>query len=149
MSGNSKNEVGAVLHGDNATFRVWAPFAKKVFVTGSFNNWTHSEMKSENNGYWFSVINNGDKDLFKNDPRSLQVTTSTGSSVIVDTEFDWSGDNFEPIPVDKQVIYELHIGTFNRPDASESGTFDTAMAKLDHLVDLGVNMIELMPISTM
>ncbi|KAK3617120.1 hypothetical protein LTR56_025496 [Elasticomyces elasticus] len=42
------------------------------------------------------------------------------------------------------VIYEIHIGTFNNIDG-ESGTFDEAMEKLDHLVELGVNAVEVMP----
>ena len=39
------------------------------------------------------------------------------------------------------VIYELHIGTF-----TPSGTFESAIEKLDHLVDLGVTHVELMPV---
>jgi 1,4-alpha-glucan branching enzyme len=162
MNEQAKKDVGAVLHGDKATFRVWAPFAKAVAVAGSFNNWAHAPMQSENDGYWSAeiggvlagqeykfVINDGTKDIFKNDPRSLSVTTSMGSSVVVDTNFDWEDDEFTPVPFNKHVIYELHVGTFNRPDPSESGTFDAAMKKLDHLAELGVNIVELMPISTM
>jgi 1,4-alpha-glucan branching enzyme len=162
MNEPAKKDVGAILHGDKAVFRVWAPFAKSVAVGGSFNNWAHTPLNTENDGYWSVeiasvlagqeykfVINDGSKDIFKNDPRSLSVTTSMGSSVVVDTNFDWEDDRFDPIPLNKQVIYELHIGTFNRPDPAESGTFETAMAKLDHLAEMGVNMIELMPISTM
>jgi 1,4-alpha-glucan branching enzyme len=162
MNEPAKKDVGAVLRGESATFRVWAPFAKSVAVAGSFNNWAHATLNSENDGYWAAeingvvagqeykfVINDGSKDIFKNDPRSLSVTTSMGSSVIVDTNFDWEEDRFEPPAFNKQVIYELHIGTFNRPDPAESGTFDTATAKLGHLAEMGVNMIELMPISTM
>ena len=40
------------------------------------------------------------------------------------------------------VLYELHVGTF-----SPEGTFDGAVARLDHLVDLGVDAIELMPVA--
>jgi 1,4-alpha-glucan branching enzyme len=162
MNETDKKDVGAVLRGNGATFRVWAPFAKSVGVIGSFNNWAHAPLSSENDGYWSTevggvvagqeykfVINDGSKDIYKNDPRSLSVTISTGNSVVVDTDFDWQDDKFEPQPFNKQVIYELHIGTFNRPDASEPGTFETAMAKLDHLAGLGVNMVELMPICTM
>ena len=47
------------------------------------------------------------------------------------------------------VIYELHVGTFNRPDAATSGTFDSAIEKLDYLRDLGINIIELMPVTSM
>src|SRR6185312_2458610 len=47
------------------------------------------------------------------------------------------------------VIYELHVGTFNRPDPAIGGTFRDVGDKLDYLASLGINMIEVMPISTM
>jgi 1,4-alpha-glucan branching enzyme len=77
------------------------------------------------------------------------MTTSAGNSVIINQSFDWENDNFKAPNFNEQVVYELHVGTFNRPDPAESGTFETAMAKLDYLSELGVNMIELMPISAM
>ena len=40
------------------------------------------------------------------------------------------------------MIYELHVGTF-----TPEGTFDAAIEKLDHLVDLGVDFVELMPVN--
>jgi maltooligosyltrehalose trehalohydrolase len=40
------------------------------------------------------------------------------------------------------VIYELHLGTF-----TPGGTFDAAIERLDHLRDLGVTMVELMPVA--
>ncbi len=49
----------------------------------------------------------------------------------------------------KAVIYELHVGTFNKPDASTTGTFATVVEKLDYLKELGINTIELMPVTSM
>ncbi|MGH9858032.1 MAG: alpha-amylase family glycosyl hydrolase, partial [Acidobacteriota bacterium] len=119
-------------------------------------------MESEGDGYWCAevrgakagmeykfVIKNGDKTLHKNDPRALHFTTAPGNSVIVDTRFDWEGVDFKPIPVEKQVIYELHVGTFSRPDPAICGTFYDVIDKLDYLQNLGVNVIELLPINTM
>jgi maltooligosyltrehalose trehalohydrolase len=40
------------------------------------------------------------------------------------------------------VIYELHVGTF-----TPEGTFDSAIQRLDHLVDLGVDVVELLPVA--
>ena len=40
------------------------------------------------------------------------------------------------------VIYELHVGTF-----TAEGTFDAAIDRLDHLVELGVDFVELMPVA--
>ena len=45
-------------------------------------------------------------------------------------------------PVHGAVIYELHIGTF-----TPAGTFDAAIDKLDYLVDLGVDFVEVMPVN--
>ena len=53
------------------------------------------------------------------------------------TDGDWAGRSIEG-----GVIYELHIGTFT-PD----GTLDAAIDKLDYLVDLGVDFVELMPVN--
>jgi len=163
MSTARKKDVGAILrHRDVASFRVWAPFAKAVAVIGSFNDWQPTPMVAEGDGYWFAevkkaeagqeykfVIDTDSGQLVKNDPRSLQVTTSAGNSVLVDTAFDWGDDQFIAPPRNQQVVYELHVGTFNRPDPSAAGTFQTAADKLDHLADLGINMIELMPINSM
>lgn len=162
MSSLTKKDVGAILHANGASFRVWAPFAEAVAVTGSFNNWSKAPMASEGDGYWHTdiegaqagqeykyVIGANGQELYKNDPRSLQVTTSGGNSVIVDTAFDWEDDSFTPPALNRQVLYELHIGTFNRPDASVSGTFADAAEKLDYLADLGINMVQIMPVNVM
>jgi 1,4-alpha-glucan branching enzyme len=157
-----KKDVGAIVRKSGVSFRVWAPFAESVAVTGSFNNWGETPLASEGDGYWhglatgaepgqeykFVITNNGNK-LYRNDPRALHFTTSAGNSVIASPKFAWEGDSFTPPPVEQQVIYELHVGTFNRPDPAITGTFQDATQKLDYLAELGVNMIELMPISSM
>ncbi|MEV3904431.1 malto-oligosyltrehalose trehalohydrolase [Mycobacterium sp. NPDC050551] len=53
------------------------------------------------------------------------------------TDSDWAGRSIEGA-----VIYELHVGTF-----TPEGTFDAAIDKLDHLVDLGIDVVELMPVN--
>ncbi|MCB0925766.1 MAG: malto-oligosyltrehalose trehalohydrolase [Mycobacterium sp.] len=53
------------------------------------------------------------------------------------TDADWAGRS-----VEGSVIYELHTGTF-----TAAGTFDAAIAKLDYLVELGVDFVELMPVN--
>jgi maltooligosyltrehalose trehalohydrolase len=54
------------------------------------------------------------------------------------TDADWAGRSIEG-----GVIYELHVGTF-----TGEGTFDSAIEKLDYLVDLGVDFVELMPVNS-
>ena len=49
---------------------------------------------------------------------------------------------FTPVPPDRQVVYELHIGTF-----SPEGTFESAIPFLGELAELGVSAIEIMPVA--
>ena len=143
---------------------MWAPFAKQVYIDGTFTPNGKQPLTSEDDGYWFALIHGAEPGhqykyiietpdgrlLERNDPRARAITSSDkGFSVIVDNEFDWQGDNFTMPPKCDHVIYELHVGTFNRPDAATSGTFDSAIEKLDYLRDLGINIIELMPVTSM
>lgn len=165
MGHQVKKNLGATLTKTGVEFRVWAPFAKfvSVFVSdGVTVKETH--MANEGDGYWYGVVNGAkagetykyhiqspyDQWLERNDPRARQVTLSdNGDSVIVDPSFDWEGVAAPIIPKNKQVIYEMHIGTFHRPDASTPGTFASAIEKLDYLESLGINTIELMPVTSM
>lgn len=165
MGHQAKKALGAILTKDGAEFRVWAPFAKTVKVlVGEASSYTETIMANEGDGYWsasvkdvkageayrFNVTSQQDWNLEKNDPYARQLTVSdNGRSVIVDDSFDWEDVTFSPVPKEKQIIYELHIGTFNRPDAATSGTFESAIQKLDYLQSLGINMIELMPVTAM
>jgi 1,4-alpha-glucan branching enzyme len=162
MSTSIKKDVGVIVKHTGVSFRVWAPFADNVALIGTFNDWTEQPMESEHDGYWslFArgaepgqeykyVIKNGLNIHQRNDPRALHYTTAPGNSVIVSPYFDWQNDNFVAPPQNEQIIYELHVGTFNRLDPSICGTFDEVIDKLDYLKNLGINMIELMPISTM
>ena len=164
MTHQIKKELGVTLHKNGAKFRVWAPFAKSVKIGGTFTPDGQVDMQSESDGYWFVDIDDVEPGqqykyyiesasgaIFeRNDPRARAITSSdNGFSVIIDNDFDWQDDHFTPPPKNEQIIYELHVGTFHRPDAATPGTFDTAIEKLDYLVDLGVNMVELMPVTSM
>jgi len=79
------------------------------------------------------------------DPRSRSQPDGVHgrSEVVIVEDFPWTDSAFKARPFDTTaVIYELHVGTF-----TDDGTFDSAIAKLDHLADLGVSHIELMPIA--
>ncbi|MBA2242659.1 MAG: malto-oligosyltrehalose trehalohydrolase, partial [Chthoniobacterales bacterium] len=77
------------------------------------------------------------------DPASrFQPTGVHGSSLVVDpATFRWTDQTWVAPPCPELVLYELHIGTF-----TPEGTFRAAITKLDHLVRLGVNAIEIMPV---
>ena len=68
---------------------------------------------------------------------------STGFPGTVDFDsFRWTDDGFRAPPLSAAVIYEAHVGTF-----SPEGTFEGMIPHLDHLVDLGVTHLELMPVN--
>lgn len=156
--------MGAVVTPDGITFRVWAPNAERLFVMGSFNGWNEENCSlfPEDNGYWSChakdakpgdeykfIIHHQNKILYKTDPYAKKMIHSNGNAVIVDLRKDWKDHEFKPAPINEWIIYELHIGTFSREglEEGEVGNFYTAAKKLDYLRDLGINVIELMPIS--
>ena len=160
------SKLGVELFESYAIFRVWAPFAQAVSVMGDFSKWQPIPMvKDEETGVWETKVDDveagsGYKYQIKgydgviryhNDPRAMALTDSDdGAGVISDGKFDWQGyDKLVMLPIDQQVLYELHVGTFVRPDPATSGNFHTAITKLDYLRDLGVTTIELMPITSM
>lgn len=158
MGANPYNDASGV----GTAFRVWAPNAQSVNLVGSFNGWNASEtpMASESGGNWSIdvrnigageeyqfVIKNGAKTLWRNDPRARQLTNSVGNSIVVDPDsFDWGSSSYTTPAWNDMVIYEMHVGTFNDSVGGNPGTFDTALQKLDYLADLGVSVIELMPV---
>lgn len=167
--GNLKKEnktLGSILHDKGVDFSVWAPFAKNVslMLSAGFDS-KEIPMESDGQGYWsvedveaeagqsykYRITTPDGTELYRNDPYARQLTDSNvGSSIIVARNFEWEGaENFKSAPKEEAVIYELHIGTFNKPDASTSGTFASAIEKLDYLADLGVNYVELMPVTSM
>jgi 1,4-alpha-glucan branching enzyme len=67
-------------------------------------------------------------------------------AVVTAQDTPYVGGNFSTPRWNEAVVYELHIPTFStKPDGS-SGTFETALAKLPDLADLGINAIEIMPL---
>ncbi|MFL6204090.1 MAG: malto-oligosyltrehalose trehalohydrolase [Acidimicrobiales bacterium] len=79
------------------------------------------------------------------DPRSVDQPDGidTASAVYDHGAFEWHDQAWPGIDLSTSVLYELHVGTF-----SEAGTFDGVIDHLDHLVDLGIDAVELMPVAT-
>ena len=149
---------------NGTTFRVWAPNADSVHVAGSFNGWSdwRTRMISEGNGNWSIdvrnvkhgatyqyVIRSSGNVIWRNDPRARQVTSSVGDSIVIDPDnYNWATQSFSTPNWNEMVLYEMHIGTFNDAAAGGPvGTFTQARQRLDDLADLGVNVIQLMPIA--
>jgi len=154
--------MGAIASEQGTTFRVWAPNADKVFVTGTFNNWDHTknELTLEENGYWSEIvseaktgdeykyiIHNGDLILERNDPYAKEMTNSNGNSIITSLDFEWEDQDFKMKSWNNLVIYELHVGTFYRKDLDTVATFDSIIEKIPYLKKLGINCVEILPIA--
>jgi 1,4-alpha-glucan branching enzyme len=155
--------MGALPYGGGTTFRVWAPHADAVFVTGSFDAWAadrHALARDEDGtaDTWSAdvdgvgpgaeyrfTIRTPQGDLSRMDPYGRQVTNSVGNSVVYDpAAFDWGDHAFEMPARDDLVIYELHIGTF-AGSAQRRGDFDRAIRRLPYLRDLGISAVQVMP----
>ena len=166
MGHHANKHLGSTLHDNGVDFAVWAPFAKSVslILATDQEDSTKFPLTADGDGYWtvkyidaqagqnyhYEITTQDDQILERNDPYARQLTDSdNGWSVIVSRDYEWGGaETIDTITPNKAVIYELHIGTFNRPDASTPGTFATAIDKLDYLTELGVNYVELMPVTS-
>ena len=147
----NRRSIGLNFTGKEATIKVWAPEAKEVtVVTGDdklpmnkadLGFWHLATGRLQEGGtYQFSL--DGAKPL--PDPASLaQPDGVHGASCAVDlTRFSWSDGRWNNIPLEEYIIYELHTGTF-----TPEGTFEALEQKLDHLLELGINAIEIMPVA--
>lgn len=143
--------LGALAFDGEVRFRVWAPTAKHVEVVFESAD-RPLPLQREDTGH-FTGATRTDATLYKYrvdgagpwpDPCSrFQPQGVHGPSLIVAAdEFEWRDGQWPGRTMQGQVIYELHIGTF-----TPAGTFDAAADKLEYLRDLGVTMIELMPVA--
>ena len=170
MKADSKVDLNGtvLLDGGHVEFRLWAPAAERVtlklwrngqseperltmrrlgsadfgmpdFDEPDADTWIVSTAAAAGDLYQYEI-----GDLSMPDPVSRHLPEGVhGRTEIVDsTRFQWSDQRWRGIPLERYVIYELHVGTFTR-----QGTFDSAIEKLDHLRDLGITAIEVMPVN--
>jgi 1,4-alpha-glucan branching enzyme len=153
--------LGATVHDGGASFGVWAPNADAVWIEGDFNSWTYAStpLAQNDGGRWSAdvsgavagqeymiVIQHGTDILHRADPRGRRMTNSSGHSILVDPRaFVFNTTSFTTPSFDQQVVYEMHIGTFNDQPGGPPGTWRSAIDRLDNLASLGVNMVEVMP----
>lgn len=144
--------LGALSSDGTARFRVWAPEAARVDVVFEDGNDQPFALTREDGGY-FSGVTSTSARLYKYlldatgpypDPCSrFQPQGVHGPSLLVDpSAFAWTDAKWPGIGIARQVIYELHIGTL-----TPEGTFDAAATKLEYLRDLGITVVELMPVA--
>ena len=168
----TKAPMGATLVPGGATFRVWAPRAKEIYVSGDFNGWSQeagSSLSQIGAGHWASFVpgpKDGDQYCFyvvngtstvastsgyKRDPRARLLTFQPAfplaHSVLRDPSgFPWHRDHFVPPAFNDLIIYQLHVGTYVIAPDNPDGTFLDLIQQVPYLASLGVNAIELLPI---
>jgi maltooligosyltrehalose trehalohydrolase len=137
------------------SIEVWAPHAQQVRLRRGDGGETDLERDPDRGteGWWSSAVELADGDEYgftidggalRPDPRSRRQPRGVHeASAHVDlTEFDWTDADWTGRQLAGGLIYELHIGTF-----TPEGTFDAAIGRLPHLVDLGVTHVELLPVN--
>ncbi len=131
--------------------RIWAPSASRVDLridgdtlplTQADGGWWEQEGLRPKPGTDYGFLIDGEGPF--PDPRSKSQPDGVhGLSRVVDLgEYEWSDAAWTGRQLAGAVIYELHIGTF-----TPEGTFDAAAARLDHLVSIGVDFVELLPVN--
>ncbi|MEM8865450.1 MAG: alpha-amylase family glycosyl hydrolase, partial [Planctomycetota bacterium] len=157
-----RRQLGAELIDNAAQFGVWAPHADSVAVIGDFTGWDENpvELSPGAGGCWWGeaagaqpgdgylfVVRRGDESYRRIDPCAYEVSNSVGHAILRDRTFDWGEDTYQLPDHNKLVIYELHVGTFNRPSEDSPGCLDAVADKLDYLQSIGINAIQLMPLA--
>jgi maltooligosyltrehalose trehalohydrolase len=132
------------------TVQVWAPLAARVVLRTAAGD---TKLSADGHGTWsapirlspgtdYSFVLDDGSEL--PDPRSRRQPAGVHaqSRIFDPTEHHWSDADWKGRQLAGGIIYELHIGTF-----TPAGTLDSAVDKLDHLVDLGVDFVELLPVN--
>lgn len=132
-------------------FEVWVPEKTvRLLVAGEErpmerdeSGWFSADVPAAGPGSDYAFLLEGVESPLP-DPRSpWQPAGVHGPSRVYDhSAFSWTDQAWTGKQLPGSVLYELHIGTF-----TPEGTFDAAISRLDHLVDLGVDLVELLPVN--
>ncbi|MBB6172011.1 maltooligosyltrehalose trehalohydrolase [Nocardiopsis mwathae] len=133
-------------------FSVWAPGCERVRVRAcgadhpmapAGEGWWQADVPGAAPGTDYAFLLDDDPTPLP-DPRSQRQPHGVhGPSRRHDhAEFPWNDAAWTGRALPGSVLYELHIGTF-----TPEGTFDAAIGRLDHLADLGVDLVEVMPVN--
>lgn len=150
--------IGAELVQGGVSFRVWAPGHYKVEAMihneGAEDPYEFPcELTPEDNGYFSGTCANaGAGSLYRYridagnsfpDPASrYQPDGPHGPSRVEDSSFEWTDPEWRGIGREGHVIYEMHIGTYTK-----QGTWSAAADQLQALVELGITVVEVMPVA--
>lgn len=133
------------------TFEVWAPIPTSVSVevdgrrhemTPSPDGWWRADVDASPDSRYAFLLDDSDTPL--PDPRSPRQPDGVHNPSQLHTldESVWTDSQWTGRQLAGSVVYELHVGTF-----TPEGTFAAAIDRLDHLVGLGVDFVELMPVN--
>jgi maltooligosyltrehalose trehalohydrolase len=146
--------LGASLTSDGCMFRVWAPNARrmKLQLLNAQGTREHEMKRCGGDEFvlqtsarardrYFYVV---DENKPVPDPVSRLLPEGVhGPTEIVDPQsFAWSDSGWRGLRLKDYILYELHVGTF-----TPQGTFDGVISKLPYLKELGITVIELMPVA--
>lgn len=147
--------VGATYLGNNhCKFVVWAPLLHKVAVEIVAPQKRVIDMQPSGGGYWQTTVSEIvpgtlymyrlEENIIRPDPASYfqPQGVHAPSQVIDHSRFQWKDVDWAGIPLEKLIIYELHVGTF-----TSEGNFTAIIPRLNDLKELGINAIELMPVA--
>ena len=143
--------VGAEVIDGRVHLRVWAPAVRRVTAISSGRQ---VELEAEPDGYFSGWIDAapGDRYQFSLDgssrlypdpaSRSQPQGPHEASQIVDPSAYQWTDRGWPGVSLEGQVIYEMHVGTFTR-----EGSWAAATRELPALADLGVTVVELMPIA--
>lgn len=165
----SQTPAGATLQAGGATFKVWAPRAKAVYLHGVFGELAYDQptddrlLGKDERGYWTGFqggTRDGDRYRFwidgegssgyKRDPcaRELDPDGFPNCFGIVRARegFPWHDQDFVTPDFSDMVIYQLHVGTYAIGRPGIASTFLDVARKIPYLADLGINVLQPLPI---
>ena len=149
LSSGIEVRADGVLHA-----RVWAPARKVVEIVLDTNRARTWRLQPEEGGYFGGEIPGlraGDRYWVRLDGLTLRPDPASrfqpdgphGPSVVINpASFQWTDAGWKGIDRLGQAVYEMHVGTFTKP-----GTWLAAAGELEALADLGITVIEVMPIA--
>ena len=151
---------GAHVTSKGVLFRVWAPAAREAWVEGDFGG--RVALAAEAGGHFAAEVpsakvgssyrfvlapRDGSAELARLDPYCRQRADTRTTCLVTDPlVYPWKDKGFVRAKRNTQIVYEMHIGSFTRDASKTHGTFASAKTRLAELADLGVNVVELMPV---
>lgn len=147
--------IGAEIAPGGVHFRVWAADHTRVevVVDDSAGNLRATALAAEDGGYFAGLVSSADaqslywfrldgqEPLYPDPMSRFQPEGPLGPSQVIDPLYAWTDATWRGVRIEGQVIYEMHVGTF-----TPAGTWRAAIADLPALVDVGVTVLEIMPI---